>query len=138
MTGRHSVMLRPDSVRRVRPPKTTMPKTEAAEARSQYATEREEVSGHEEVFMGEVGCALEPILWLKAARGEEASWADPDCGRNCNRGCLNCFKKAVWRTDLKPLDVFACWCRHRLQTNASRKSKFAFAVSLDRNGEMNM
>src|SRR5215469_10695508 len=35
VTGRHSVMLRPDSVRRVRPPKTTIPKTLAALPRSQ-------------------------------------------------------------------------------------------------------
>jgi len=68
VTGRHSVMLRlergcqlscsrggkgnrggggayPDSVRRVSPPKTTMPKTLAALPRSQYATAREDVSG---------------------------------------------------------------------------------------------
>ena len=43
--GRHSVILRPDSVSRVRPPKTTMPKTEAALARSQYATLLDVVSG---------------------------------------------------------------------------------------------
>ena len=41
-------MLRPDSVRRVRPPKTTMPKTLVAEARSQIATLREEVSGKDD------------------------------------------------------------------------------------------
>ena len=38
-TGFHSVMLRPDSVRRVTPPTTTMPNTSAEEHMSQYPTE---------------------------------------------------------------------------------------------------
>lgn len=54
VTGRHSVMLRPDSVRRVRPPKITMPKTEAAEASSQYPTAEDETSGHDDVEEVEV------------------------------------------------------------------------------------
>ena len=50
VTGRHSVILRPDSVRRVNPPKTTIPKTLAAEPSSQYATDLELVSGHDEAL----------------------------------------------------------------------------------------
>ena len=50
VTGRHSVILRPDSVSRVRPPKTTMPKTLPALRSSQIATLRFEVAGHEEVL----------------------------------------------------------------------------------------
>jgi len=45
VTGLHSVMLRPDSVSRVRPPNTTMPKTLAALPSSQYATPLELVLG---------------------------------------------------------------------------------------------
>jgi hypothetical protein len=40
----------PDSVRRVSPPKTTMPKTLAALPRSQYATTFDDVSGKDEFF----------------------------------------------------------------------------------------
>lgn len=40
-------MTYPDSVRRVRPPKTTIPKTETALPSSQYATDLELVSGKE-------------------------------------------------------------------------------------------
>ena len=38
VTGRHSVMLRPDSVNLVRPPNTTIPYTLTALPSSQYAT----------------------------------------------------------------------------------------------------
>lgn len=69
VTGRHSVMDRlrgttqyvvegagcsvsyPDSVRRVKPPNTTMPNTLAALARSQYATAFELVSGDRDDFL---------------------------------------------------------------------------------------
>lgn len=44
-TGFHSVMLRPDSVRRVTPPTTTMPNTKAEENMSQYPTEGRESGG---------------------------------------------------------------------------------------------
>ena len=84
MTGRHSVMLRPDSVRRVRPPKTTMPKTLAELARSQYATEREEVAGQLEGEVGVVRRALEVMLWLRALRGDVDDWGtveEEDCCR---------------------------------------------------------
>ena len=77
MRGRHSVMLRPDSVRRVRPPKMTMPKTLDAEARSQRATLWEEVEGKDEEedleVVGELGLrggVLEVMLWERAPRGE--------------------------------------------------------------------
>lgn len=48
----------PDSVNRVRPPKTTMPKTLAALPNSQYATDFELVSGNELFALLEVG-----IVW---------------------------------------------------------------------------
>lgn len=51
MTGFHSVMLNPDSVSRVSPPKTTMPKTLAALPRSQYATTLLLVSGKKGAFV---------------------------------------------------------------------------------------
>lgn len=40
MIGFHSVMLRPDSVRRVRPPITMIPKTRAEHPKSQIGRER--------------------------------------------------------------------------------------------------
>lgn len=49
VTGLHSVILRPDSVNRVRPPNTTMPKTLTALPTSQYPTILELVSGNEDV-----------------------------------------------------------------------------------------
>lgn len=45
VTGLHSVMLSPDSVSRVSPPNTTIPKTLAALPSSQYATLFSDVSG---------------------------------------------------------------------------------------------
>lgn len=71
VTGRHSVILSPDSVSRVRPPNTTIPKTLAAEPRSQYATDFLDVSGHDDGLALEDCCALEPIFWLSAPRGDD-------------------------------------------------------------------
>jgi hypothetical protein len=51
VTGRHSVMLSPDSVRRVSPPKTTIPKTLAAEPSSQYATDFLDTAGQDEALL---------------------------------------------------------------------------------------
>lgn len=48
----------PDSVRRVRPPNTTMPKTLAALPRSQYATLLELVSGKELLFVFDFASSL--------------------------------------------------------------------------------
>lgn len=72
VTGRHSVMLRPDSVRRVRPPKTTIPKTEAADPRSQYATLLLLTLGKcvVEDALAFLGCFA--MVWLNAPSGEEA------------------------------------------------------------------
>jgi hypothetical protein len=60
VTGFHSVMLRPDSVRRVSPPRITIPNTEAAEAMRKMPTDLLFVSGKEEVFEEDcvVDCAL--------------------------------------------------------------------------------
>src|SRR5258708_36802600 len=52
VTGFHSVMLRPDSVKLVNPPNTTIPKTNPALPTSQYPTDLEE-------FIGNVLRALE-------------------------------------------------------------------------------
>ena len=74
MTGRHSVMLRPDSVRRVRPPKTTIPKTLAAEPSNQYATLLLQVFGkhdddeEEDLALLAMGFCTD---WLKAPSGDE-------------------------------------------------------------------
>lgn len=43
--GRHSVMLRPDSVRRVTPPTTMIAKTSVEDARSQNPTDRDDRTG---------------------------------------------------------------------------------------------
>lgn len=83
MTGRHSVMLRPDSVRRVRPPKMTMPKTLAAEPRSQYATDGELVCGQEEGLAGLPSCnrTLEAVnSWPKPPNGDVAGCEMELCG----------------------------------------------------------
>lgn len=69
--GRHSVILRPDSVNRVRPPKTTRPKTLAALLNNQYATGLELVSGKNDFFEA----AFEPDVPMVLPRlpnGEEA------------------------------------------------------------------
>lgn len=46
MMGRHSVMLRPDSVRRVTPPTTTMAKTRVDDNISHIPTERGDSTGN--------------------------------------------------------------------------------------------
>lgn len=51
-------MTYPDSVRRVRPPKTTMPKTLAALARSQYAIVLEDVSGKLDFLTAVSACVI--------------------------------------------------------------------------------
>ena len=74
VTGRHSVMLRPDSVRRVRPPKTTMPKTLAAEPSNQYATLLLLVLGKDEdedLACWLAGCWTD---WLNAPSGDELAF----------------------------------------------------------------
>ena len=106
VTGRHSVMLRPDSVRRVRPPKTTMPKTEVAERRSQVATPLVETSGHEDVGWWVVVFAL--MLWLRALRGDVGGWVVvvvvvvvvEDWDRDCSWELRKALRKGVWRVDL--------------------------------------
>jgi hypothetical protein len=72
VTGRHSVMLRPDSVSRVRPPKTTIPKTLAAEPSSQYATLLLLTSGNDELWVVFFAYVLVGfvMVWLNAPSGE--------------------------------------------------------------------
>jgi hypothetical protein len=72
VTGRHSVMLRPDSVSRVRPPKTTIPKTLAAEPSSQYATLLLLVSGNDELWVVFFAYVFDlfVMVWLNAPSGE--------------------------------------------------------------------
>lgn len=82
-------MLSPDSVRRVRPPKTTIPKTEAADPRSQYATLLLLTSGNlvGEAAWAVLGCFA--MVWLNAPSGDEAAlggavaeeelWRGEDC-----------------------------------------------------------
>lgn len=84
-------MLRPDSVSRVRPPKTTIPKTLAAEPSSQYATLLLLVSGNELVFVfftHALGSLA--MVWLSAPSGDEPAfegaaaeelWRGDDCMR---------------------------------------------------------
>ena len=53
-----AIIAYPDSVRRVRPPNTTMPKTLAALPSSQYATTLEFVCGHLDDFVLLIPCAV--------------------------------------------------------------------------------
>jgi hypothetical protein len=61
----------PDSVNLVRPPNTTIPKTLPADARSQYATVFDEVSGKNPLFapFAPSFSALD-IVWLSELKGE--------------------------------------------------------------------
>lgn len=55
MIGRHSVMLKPDSVRRVTPPTTMIAKTRVEENRSHLPTEEEGRTGKCSTGAGAVG-----------------------------------------------------------------------------------
>ena len=61
VTGFHSVILKPDSVNLVSPPKITIPKTLAALPNNQYATVLAEVSGKLEAFAVLVALAARSI-----------------------------------------------------------------------------
>lgn len=82
MTGRHSVILSPDSVNLVSPPNTTIPNTLTADPRSQYATDFLDTSGHEDALELEEcspALAFAPMFWLSAPRGETVlSWLATD------------------------------------------------------------
>ena len=69
------MILRPDSVRRVRPPKTTMPKTLVADARSQRATPRDETSGKEDELDDDVLDLAAPMLRESAPSGDAVGCA---------------------------------------------------------------
>lgn len=55
MIGRHSVMLKPDSVRRVTPPTAMIAKTRVEENRSHFPTEEEGRAGKGSTGAGAVG-----------------------------------------------------------------------------------
>ena len=133
MTGRHSVMLKPDSVSRVRPPKITIPKTDPAEARSQYATLLLDVSGKDDVLPE---LAVSPA-W-RASKEEVLCWivgAD-DCDRNCGwRGCRKALRNGVSFFDRMMLWRTACCCVNLRQKSESRMM-FARRPSRARNGDM--
>lgn len=118
MTGRHSVMLSPDSVSRVRPPNTTIPNTLAAEPNSQYATESELVAGKEDVEAAfRADREVAPILRPSAPSGDVLGGAVVEL---CALDWRNAVRKGVWRVDLNVFVVaFACWLRHLLHTNVS-------------------
>lgn len=61
-------MTYPDSVNRVNPPNTTIPKTLPADARSQYATVFDEISGKNAFFTFSFS-ALD-IVWLSELNGD--------------------------------------------------------------------
>jgi len=77
----------PDSVRRVRPPRITIPKTLAALPNNQYATKGLETRGNELGFAffarGLASCVREPPLSPNLDKGE--SCAAVDCDRNALR-----------------------------------------------------
>lgn len=131
MTGFHSVMLSPDSVSLVNPPNTTIPKTLVADARSQYATLFDDVSGKEEPF-----ALAESLARDKGGRMDEGAVAvgAEDCLRRC--GCRNARRKGVDLVDRKALwRVAACCWMQRRQTRESRM-RFALRLSRRRRGEM--
>src|ERR1700691_5260307 len=64
--GRHSVILRPDSVRRVTPPTTITAKTNADEPRSQRPTDGGESTGKG------TGCAANRALLAEKKRGSKS------------------------------------------------------------------
>ena len=90
--GRHSVMLRPDSVRRVIPPTTMTAKTSVDERRSQRPTPG----------VGRIGAEVEGLTFGNSfGEGEKATeenlWRREE---TCKIGELGeCLK--TWRTDLK-------------------------------------
>lgn len=120
-----------------------MPKTLAAEPRSQYATDLCEVSGQdeEEVVDEWFGLAFRLMLWLRAPSGEDM---DDDCAvgdedwyrlRTLRRGCLKASRKGVRRVDRKACGCLDCCCMHRRHTKASFwNSWLALNASLDRKG----
>jgi hypothetical protein len=60
----------PDSVNRVRPPKTTIPKTLAADPNSQYATPFEDVFGKKPFVATTFSFSAFDIVLLKEVKGE--------------------------------------------------------------------
>lgn len=90
--GRHSVMLRPDSVRRVTPPTTITAKTSVDERRSQRPTPG----------IGRIGAEVEEFTFGNSlGEGEKATeenlWRKVE---TCEIGELGERLKA-WRTELK-------------------------------------
>lgn len=107
---------------RVRPPNTTIPKTLAAEPKSQYATAFELVAGKEEVeaAVGDVR-VVAPIFRPSAPSGDVVDGIDVGAAAELwALDCRNAVKNGVCRVDLNVFGVaFACWQRHRRQTNVS-------------------
>lgn len=91
----------PDSVRRVSPPNTTMPKTLAALPSSQYATDLELVSG-KKAFFARVDLALMPIVLLSEPSGDAVPFAEGMvlCAGACVDWDRKACRKGVWRRDL--------------------------------------
>src|SRR5689334_6453999 len=86
VAGRHSTMLSPERVRRVRPPSTTIPNTTPAQPNSHSATARSLPSGssfrsgpaplaEEEPSDWELPLPLPPVDWMVAAAAGDAGVA---------------------------------------------------------------
>ena len=112
----------PDSVRRVNPPKMTIPKTLAALPNNQYATFLLFVSGKYDLVFACVVRPSPPILLLSAASGESIFCAAAEVELCLSvLGVLDrkALRKGVWRKDLMVEPGETCLCRHRLQTKLS-------------------
>lgn len=95
----------PDSVNRVNPPNTTIPKTLAALPSSQYATILELVSG--KPFLLEAFSAFD-IVWLRELKGEALLVAEVDCAK-----AVASLLNRICRETMKLLVVFLA-CRVRV------------------------
>lgn len=76
MIGRHSVMLNPDSVRRVTPPTTMTAKTRVEERKSQFATAGVESTGRSCAS----GCQCAPPFDEKKRDGSDCLSTDETVG----------------------------------------------------------
>lgn len=106
---------------RVKPPKTTMPKTLAADPRSQYATDLELVWGQDE-DSGDRGLEDSPMLRLRAPNGDVVE-ADELWCLNCTGPCdRKALRNGVCRVDRYADGALDCCWRHLRQTKASGKT----------------
>ncbi len=77
VTGFHSVIDRPEPVRRVAPPTTTMARTRAATANSHTATGLDRSERKNDVIAASSGARNEPEIWAGLRRPPAAAGPEP-------------------------------------------------------------